>query len=108
MLLRLLVAFAAVLFGGQQEIATMKPGAVAPSFELQTLDGKKTTSTELLGDAKERNVVVLVFWAVQCPWVERCNPDLETLFRDFSKQRVRFAMVDSDRNETTDAAAISA
>jgi peroxiredoxin len=107
MLLRLLSALAALLVGGQ-EIATLKPGAVAPSFELQTLDGKKTTSAELLGDAKERNIVVLVFWAVQCPWVERCNPELETLFRDFSKQRVRLAMVDSDRNDTADPAAISA
>lgn len=107
MSLRPLVALAAALVGGQ-EIATRKPGTPLPPFELQALDGKKVTSAELLGDAKERNVVVLVFWAMHCPWVERCNPELDALVREFSKQHVRFAIVDSDRNETGDPAAIEA
>jgi thiol-disulfide isomerase/thioredoxin len=108
MRLRLLVAFIAA-FVGAQEIATRKPGSEAPPFELQTLDAKKVTSAELFGDAKEKNVVVVVFWALQCPWVEKWNPDLEALVQEFAKQRnVRFAMVDADHNETGDPAAIKA
>jgi thiol-disulfide isomerase/thioredoxin len=106
--LRLLVALFAAWFGAQ-EITTRKPGSDVPPFELQALDGKKVTSAELLGDAKEKNVLVIVFWAVQCPWVEKVNPELEALFQEFAKQRnVRFAMVDSDHNETGDVAAIKA
>jgi thiol-disulfide isomerase/thioredoxin len=91
----------------EQAVETKKPGSEAPPFELETLDAKKVTSAELLGDAKERTVLVLVFWSRQCPWVERWNPDLEALVQEFKKQpRVRFAVVDSDKNETGDAAAI--
>lgn len=107
MLLRLLLALVAALVGWQ-ELETKKPGTVVAPFELQALDGKKVTSAELLGDAKEKNVVVLVFWTMQCPWVERMNPELESLWKEFSKRPVRFAMVDSDRNETGNPAAIQA
>ena len=91
----------------EQTVETKKPGSEAPPFELETLDAKKVTSAELLGDAKDRAVLVLVFWSRQCPWVERWNPDLEALVQEFKKQpRVRFAVVDSDKNETGDPAAI--
>src|SRR5262245_66446324 len=105
--LRLLVALVAALAGGE-EIETKKPGTVVSPFELQALEGRKVTSAELFGDAKEKNVVAVVFWTVHCPWVERWNPDLESLWKEFAKKPVRFAMVDSDRNETGDPAAISA
>jgi len=90
-----------------QVVETKKPGTAAPSFELETLDARKVTSAELLGDAKDRTVLVLVFWSRQCPWVERWNPDLEALVQEFAKQpRVRFAVVDSDKNETGNPKAI--
>jgi hypothetical protein len=90
-----------------QALETKKPGSEAPSFKLETLDARKVTSAELFGDAKDRTVLVLVFWSRQCPWVERWNPDLEALVQEFAKQpRVRFAVVDSDKNETGDPNAI--
>jgi hypothetical protein len=93
--------------GIPQSIEPKKPGTEAPSFHLETLDARKVTSAELLGDAKDRSVLVLVFWSRQCPWVERWNPDLEALVQEFAKQpRVRFAVIDSDKNETGDPKAI--
>lgn len=90
-----------------QVIETKKPGSEAPVFQLETLDARKVTSAELFGDAKDRTVLVLVFWSRQCPWVERWNPDLEALVQEFAKQpRVRFVVVDSDKNETGDPKAI--
>src|SRR5262249_44310374 len=91
----------------RQVVETKKPGTAAPSFELETLDARKVTSAELPRDAKDRTVLVLVFWSRTCPWVERWNPDLEALVQEFAKQpRVRFAVVDSDKNETGDPKAI--
>ncbi len=90
-----------------QVVETKKPGTDAPAFELETLDARKVTSAELLGDARDRIVLVLVFWSRQCPWVERWNPDLEALVQEYAKQpRVRFAVIDSDKNETGDPKAI--
>ena len=90
-----------------QAIETRKPGSEVPSFQIETLDARKVTSAELLGDAKDRTVLVVIFWSRQCPWVERWNPDLEALVQEFAKQpRVRFAVVDSDKNETGEPAVI--
>jgi hypothetical protein len=44
-------------------------GAPAPDFELQDLDG----GTHRLGDARGR-ILVLNFWASDCPWTERSDP----------------------------------
>jgi len=104
-----LAAASAATHAGEepQAIETKKPGTEAPSFQLETLDAKKVTSAELYGDARDRIVLVLVFWSRQCPWVEGWNPDLEALVQEYAKQpRVRFAVIDSDKNETGDAKAI--
>jgi len=109
MLTRLVAVALLCLPGETQEPETRKPGSEAPAFELTALDGRKMTSAELQGDAKEKRVVVLVFWSCRCPWVEHWNPTLVRLMREFEKQpRVRFAVVDSDRNETADPAGVRA
>lgn len=106
---RVLLAAFCVLGGGGDDIETKKPGTEAPAFELAALDGKKVTSADLLGDAKEKNVLVVVFWSRQCPWVEHWNPDLDAIVQEYAKQpRVRFAVIDSDKNETDDPDAIAA
>ncbi len=92
---------------GEQQLEPKKPGSEAPVFELAALDGKTVTSAELRGDAASKNVVVVIFWAYTCPWVQRWNPTLDALVRDYAKQgAVKFVVVDSDKNETRDPAAI--
>lgn len=95
------------------EIEPRKPGSEAPAFELTTLDGKKVTSTDLAGDVtdpqgrREKRILVVVFWARLCPWVEKWNPDLQAACQKFaSEPRVRFVVIDSDKNEQRDPAAI--
>jgi hypothetical protein len=102
------IAAATALLGGK-EIVPIRIGAAAPEFELTTLAGRTTTSADLIGDAREKRVVVLVFWSYRCPWAVAWTPTLAALARQFaSEPRVRFVVVDSDRHESGDPDAVRA
>lgn len=91
-----------------QELEPLAPGVAAPAFQVTTLDGRIVTSAELTGDRKERNVLVVVFWAYTCPWVHRWNPALQAALDAFrAEPRVRFVVVDPDRTESRAPEAIS-
>jgi peroxiredoxin len=91
-----------------QELEPLAPGAEAPAFQVTALDGRIVTSAELTGDRKERNVLVVVFWAYTCPWVHRWNPALQAALEAFREEpRVRFVIVDPDRTESRSPDAIT-
>lgn len=63
-------------------------GSVAPSVQLETLDGKRIELGSLLG----RTPVVLEFWATWCSSCEELEPTFQEVQKKFAG-RVRFASI---------------
>ncbi len=89
-----LIALALPAFGGQYN-AVVDIGAPMPSFSnLPATDGSTLSS----GDLKE-DVVVLVFLANHCPWVNGMDGDLVKLVNEFKGKSVRFVGVALNHRE---------
>jgi len=87
-LIGLLMAVALPAFGGQYN-AVVDIGAPMPSFSnLPATDGSTLSSKDLKDD-----VVVLVFLACHCPWVNGMDGDLVKLVDEFKGKSVRFVGV---------------
>ncbi len=65
-----------------------RPGDKIPDFDLQTLDGKTFSSSDL----KETGPVLLVFGSLTCPMTDSAAPGINELHGRFG-DRVRFMLV---------------
>ena len=75
--------------------AVVEIGAAMPEFsELPATDGTTLSSTDLSVE-----VVVLVFLANHCPWVQGMDPDLVALVDDLQSDRVRVVGVSVNHRE---------
>lgn len=72
----------------------LKPGTVAPDFDLQTADGKHITLQSLRG-----NYVVLDFWASWCPDCRKDIPAMKALFEKHKGKNITFVGISFDTNK---------
>ena len=71
----------------------LKPGADAPDFTLNTIDGKPFSLKSLRG-----RYVVLDFWASWCPDCRKEAPVINALYKKFGAKGVQFVGVSFDKN----------
>lgn len=71
----------------------LKPGTMAPDFQLRTIDGKKFKLSKLRG-----HYVVLDFWASWCPDCRKDAPNLVRMYNRFHDKGVEFVGVSFDDN----------
>ena len=69
----------------------VKPGTVAPNFELPSPDGKKVTLSQFKG-----KYVVLDFWASWCPDCRKDAPNIVDLYNRFKDKGVAFVGISFD------------
>ena len=78
-----------------------KAGTVAPDFTLSSLDGNTISLSDFKG-----KYVVLDFWASWCPDCLRDIPEVQSLYKDFSKRGVVFVGVSFDNDKSSWQAAV--
>lgn len=64
-------------------------GTAAPSFELQSVDGKSYSLDQLKG-----KLIVLHFATTWCPFCNAEAPNLEQLYKDYRDKNVQVFMID--------------
>ena len=69
----------------------LKPGTVAPDFELPSPDGKKVGLSQFKG-----KYVVLDFWASWCPDCRKDAPNIVAMYNRFKDKGVAFVGVSFD------------
>lgn len=74
----------------------VKPGEVAPNFQLQDLQGRFVSLSELRG-----KVVLLNFWATWCGPCRVEMPAMEELYRTFSRKDFEILAVSTDAQGAT-------
>jgi peroxiredoxin len=97
----LLAALAALACNAVAEAPAI--GAVAPDFQLTTIDGKPFS---LSSAAKDHKAVVLMWISTQCPYSNAYNAQMKDLANAFASKGVLFVGVNS--NKTEDSAAMVA
>lgn len=75
-----------------------KPGSVAPAFTLNDLEGNSYTLPDLL----KGRLVVVMFIATQCPISNDYNERMVMLDSLYKQRGVRFAGINSNRQEDVD------
>ncbi len=76
-------------------IVQLPVGTQAPDFTLLDLEGRPHALHQYGG-----KVVVLYFWSVECPWVERCDHQLNALQKGWG-EAVALLPVASNADEAT-------
>ncbi len=71
-------------------------GAPAPEIKLTTLDGKPFVLSEA---AKDKNAVVVIFIATQCPYSNAYNDRMRDMAIAYEKQGVLFVGINSNKSE---------
>jgi peroxiredoxin len=91
------------LASGAALAAAPEIGSPAPTFQLQTIDGKDFS----LADAeKSHKAVVLIFIATKCPYSNAYNDRMRDMAAAYGKQGVLFVGINS--NSTEPAAEVAA
>ena len=78
----------------QYAATLLKPGAPAPDFTLQDVNGKSVSIKDFLGKK-----VVLVFWASWCPDCRDEVPELKAMQAKADPDKVAFVSISFDRTE---------
>jgi peroxiredoxin len=104
---RLALALATVTLGLVAAASAAEPaiGAAAPDFKLATLDGKPFSLSEA---AREKNAVVVMFIATQCPYSNAYNDRMREMAIAYEKQGVLFVGINSNKTEPRDEVAAHA
>jgi peroxiredoxin len=76
-------------------------GAMAPDFQLTTIDGK---AFSLSSAAKDHKAVVLMFISTQCPYSNAYNGQMKDLANALASKGVLFAGINSNKSEDAAAA----
>ncbi len=77
---------------GLTETRLLKPGTVAPSFTLKTLDNREYTLKDHMG----KNPVLLFFWSFFCGPCREEIPVLEEVYAAFGKEKLEYVGVNLD------------
>jgi peroxiredoxin len=76
---------------------TLEPGARAPEFTLQTLDGK---GSQTLSEARTGGRVLLAFFKISCPVCQYSMPFIERIFKGSKGTAHMFAVSQDDASDT--------
>ncbi len=82
-------------------MAALSPGAAAPEFTLQTMDGKQFSLPEALA----RGPVVAAFFKISCPVCQYAFPYLERIHQAYGGKNV--TIVGISQNDKRDTAAFT-
>lgn len=80
-------------------VAGLKVGAVVPSFEMTTLDGRRFSLAEA---EKTHTGVVILFLSTICPYSNYYNDLIRDMAGEFGKRGILFVGVNSGRLETAE------
>jgi peroxiredoxin len=84
-------------FLGGSKMAALEAGAKAPTFTLQSADGKKLN----LADALKKGPVVAAFFKVSCPTCQFAAPYLERLHETYGGEKFTFWGISQDDAQDT-------
>src|ERR1700749_2455690 len=87
------------LFGGKKDMAALTPGAKAPDFSLQDLDGRGFS----LAAALQNGPVFAAFFKVSCPVCQYAFPYFERLFKAHGAGSVSYVAISQDDAGKTSA-----
>ena len=88
-------------YDAQYATELVKPGTVAPDFELSSPDGKKVSLSQFKG-----KYVVLDFWASWCPDCRKDAPNIVAMYNKYKDKGVAFVGVSFDTDVAQWKAAI--
>ena len=77
---------------GAVALMNMKPGDMAPDFQIRSVDGKELTLSSLKGD-----VVILAFWKRSHDNSERAMADLERIYQEYRDRGVTVMAINGDK-----------
>jgi peroxiredoxin len=94
-------ALAGALLASASAAGGLKIGAIAPEFEMTTVEGRRFSLTE----AKKTHAgVVILFMSTICPYSNYYNDLIRDMAGEFGKRGVLFVGVNSGRLETAEEA----
>jgi peroxiredoxin len=85
--------------------AALKVGAIAPDFEMTTIDGRRFSLAEA---EKTHHAVVVMFLSTICPYSNYYNDLIRDMASEFGKRGVVFVGVNSGTSETAEEARVHA
>ncbi len=77
------------------QFKVVKFGDPVPEFELKDTNGNLVKRTDFKGD-----VLMLVFWSANCPYVVRYDPRINKIAEDYKNKGVKVVGIDSNQNES--------
>jgi peroxiredoxin len=82
---------------GGRIMSKIQPGASAPSFALNGLDGQRYS----LDDAVKKGPVLVAFFKISCPVCQFTFPFLERMYETFGSEKTTFWAVSQDNSRDT-------
>jgi len=94
-------ALAVALLATPIAVPALKVGAIAPAFEMTTIEGRRFSLTEV---QKTHSAVVVLFISTICPYSNYYNDLIRDMAAEFGKKGVLFVGVNSGPLETAEEA----
>jgi peroxiredoxin len=76
----------------------LPPGAPAPDFTLPDLAGQSVRLSALRGE-----IVVIVFWSVNCPWARRYDGYFDRKAAEWARKGIVLLAIDSNADESPES-----
>ena len=76
-----------------------EPGDKVDDFKLKNVDGKEYKLSDALNNSK---YVVVMFWSVQCPFVQAYTDRINTLANEYTGKGITFWAVNANSTENKD------
>ncbi|MCG9128901.1 redoxin domain-containing protein [Candidatus Poribacteria bacterium] len=97
------------LVSAEKEEATVKIDETVKEWSLKDTENNMTSFTQLREDkksveqnGKDKNIIVLVFMATQCPAADDYVERILKLYEDYKEKKVQFVGIHSNKHETID------
>ena len=94
-------ALAGILLASPIAVRALKVGALAPDFEMTTIEGRRFSLAEA---QKTHTGVVVLFLSTICPYSNYYNDLIRDLAADFGKRGIAFVGINSGAMESADEA----
>lgn len=89
----------ALLLLSSANIFAKVPGDKVDDFKLKSTDGKEYKLSDALNNAK---YVVVMFWSIQCPFVQAYTDRINTLANEYTGKGITFWAVNANATESMD------